>query len=51
MGDATVRDRLSGLGAEIPSDAQLTPERYAEVIREEMESSRQAVRLGNISLD
>jgi tripartite-type tricarboxylate transporter receptor subunit TctC len=51
MGDATVRERLIGLGAEIAPDAEITPARYAAVIREEMETSREAVRLGNVGLD
>lgn len=51
MTDATVRDRLVGLGAEIPPAAQITPARYAAVIREEMETNRRAVQLGNIRLE
>lgn len=51
MADATVRDRLVGLGAEIPPAAQITPARYAAVIREEMETNRRAVQLGNIRLE
>jgi len=51
MTDATVRDRLAGLGAEIPPAAQITPARYAAVIREEMETNRRAVQLGNIRLE
>ncbi len=51
MADAAVRDRLVGLGAEIPPAAQITPARYAAVIREEMETNRRAVQLGNIRLE
>ena len=50
MADATVRERLTGLGAEIPA-AGITPARYAAVIREEPETSRRAVQLGNIKLE
>ncbi len=51
MGDATIRQRLLGLGAEIPPAAQITPARYAAVIREEIETNRRAVQLGNIRLE
>ncbi|CAH0191780.1 tripartite tricarboxylate transporter substrate binding protein [Roseomonas sp. CECT 9278] len=51
MGDATIRQRLLGLGAAIPPAAQITPARYAAVIREETETNRRAVQLGNIRLE
>ena len=51
MADATVRERLVTLGAEIPAAAEITPARYAAVIREEMETNRRAVQLGNIRLE
>jgi tripartite-type tricarboxylate transporter receptor subunit TctC len=51
MADATVRERLTSLGGEIPPDAEITPARYAAVIREETETSRRAVQLGNIKLE
>ena len=51
MADATVRERLVTLGAEIPPAAEITPARYATVIREEMETNRRAVQLGNIRLE
>ena len=51
MADATVRERLETLGAEIPPAAEITPARYATVIREEMETNRRAVQLGNIRLE
>ena len=41
----------AGLGASIPPAAEITPARYTTVIREEMETSREAVRIGNIKLD
>lgn len=51
MGDAAVRERLLSLGADIPPAADITPARYAAVIREEMETNRRAVQLGNIRLE
>ena len=51
MADATLRERLVTLGAEIPPAAEITPARYAAVIREEMETNRRAVQLGNIRLE
>lgn len=51
MADATVRERLVTLGAQIPPAAEITPARYAAVIREEMETNRRAVQLGNIRLE
>jgi tripartite-type tricarboxylate transporter receptor subunit TctC len=51
MADATIRQRLESLGAEIPPAAMITPARYAEVIREETETSRRAVQIGNIRLE
>ncbi|MEO3471141.1 tripartite tricarboxylate transporter substrate binding protein [Roseomonas sp. CAU 1739] len=51
MADPAVRDRLVSLGAEIPSAAEITPARYAAVIREEMETNRRAVQFGNIRLE
>ena len=51
MHDATINQRLTGLGASIPPAAEITPARYATVIREETETSREAVRIGNIKLD
>jgi tripartite-type tricarboxylate transporter receptor subunit TctC len=49
--DATVRQRLVSLGAELAAPAEITPARYATVIREEIETSRRAVQLGNIKLE
>jgi len=51
MQDAAIRQRLETLGATIPPADQITPARYAEVIREERETSRRAVQLGNIKLE
>jgi tripartite-type tricarboxylate transporter receptor subunit TctC len=51
LGDATIRQRLTALGAEIPAAAEITPARYAAVIREEMEINGRAARLGNIRLE
>jgi tripartite-type tricarboxylate transporter receptor subunit TctC len=51
VNDPAVRARLVALGAEIPPAAQVTPANYARVIREEMETSREAVRIGNIRLE
>ncbi len=51
MQDATVRQRLESVGGEIPPADQINPARYAQVIREERETSREAVRLGNIKLE
>jgi tripartite-type tricarboxylate transporter receptor subunit TctC len=51
MADATVRQRLTELGAEIPSAADINPARYGAVIREEMETNRRAAQLGNIRLE
>jgi tripartite-type tricarboxylate transporter receptor subunit TctC len=49
LSDATVRQRLTSLGAEIP--AEITPARYGAVVREELEIYRRAVRLGNVKLE
>jgi len=51
MHDATINQRLTGLGGSIPPASEITPARYATVIREETETSREAVRIGNIKLD
>jgi tripartite-type tricarboxylate transporter receptor subunit TctC len=51
LNDATVRQRLTDLGAAIPPAAEIAPARYGAVIREEMETSRRAVQLGNIKLE
>ncbi len=51
MHDPTINQRLLGLGAEIPAADEITPANYARVIREETETSREAVRIGNIRLD
>ena len=51
LGDAVIRQRLTALGAEIPAEAEITPARYAAVIREEMEINGRAARLGNIRLE
>ena len=51
MHDATINQRLTGLGASIPPAAEITPARYTTVIREETETSREAVRIGNIKLE
>jgi tripartite-type tricarboxylate transporter receptor subunit TctC len=51
LSDATVRQRLEALGATIPPGAEITPARYAAVIREEMETNRRAVQLGGVKLE
>jgi tripartite-type tricarboxylate transporter receptor subunit TctC len=51
MADANVKQRLTELGADIPPGSEITPARYATVIREEMETNRRAVQLGNINLE
>ncbi|SFL01060.1 Bug family tripartite tricarboxylate transporter substrate binding protein [Falsiroseomonas stagni] len=51
MHDATIKQRLESLGGAIPAAEAITPANYARVIREEMETSREAVRIGNIRLD
>lgn len=51
LADSAIRQRLEGLGAEIAPAEEISPARYAAVIREEMETSRQAVQLGNIKLE
>ena len=51
MHDATTRQRLESLGGAIPAAEAITPANYARVIWEEMETSREAVRIGNIRLD
>ncbi|MGG5822441.1 Bug family tripartite tricarboxylate transporter substrate binding protein [Falsiroseomonas sp. HW251] len=51
MRDATVRQRLTELGAWIPPADQVTPANYGAVIREEMEINRRAAQLGNVKLE
>ncbi len=51
MSEATIRQRLVGLGAEVPQASQITPARYADVIRDEIETSRQAVSLPGVKLE
>jgi tripartite-type tricarboxylate transporter receptor subunit TctC len=51
MSDTTVRQRLLALGGEIPPAAEITPQRYAAVIAEEMEINRRAAQLGNVRLE
>lgn len=51
VADSDIRQRLIGLGAEIAPGAEITPARYAAVIREETETSRRAVELGGIRLE
>ncbi|MGG5887762.1 Bug family tripartite tricarboxylate transporter substrate binding protein [Falsiroseomonas sp. HC035] len=51
LSDATVRQRLTMLGAEIPPAAEITPARYGAVIRDELDIYRRAVRLGNVKLE
>ncbi len=51
MHDATVKQRLESVGAEIAAPAEITPARYGQVIREELETNRRAVQLGNIKLE
>ncbi len=51
MSDATVKARLVELGAEIPAAQDITPARYAAVIREEIEINRRAAQLGNVKLE
>ncbi|MBR0666037.1 tripartite tricarboxylate transporter substrate binding protein [Roseomonas hellenica] len=51
VADPAIRQRLGELGAEIAPAAEITPARYAAVIREETETSRRAVALGGIRLE
>ncbi|NKE43246.1 tripartite tricarboxylate transporter substrate binding protein [Roseomonas frigidaquae] len=51
LADATVRDRLTSLGAMIPPAANITPAYYGQVIRDELDIYREAVRLGNVKLE
>lgn len=51
LADATVRDRLTSLGAVIPPAANITPAHYGQVIRDELDIYREAVRLGNVKLE
>ena len=51
LSDATVRQRLTSLGAVIPPAADITPAHYGAVIRDELEIYRRAVRLGNVKLE
>ena len=51
LADPTVRQRLTELGAQIPAAGEITPARYAAVIREEIDINRRAVQLGNIKLE
>jgi tripartite-type tricarboxylate transporter receptor subunit TctC len=51
MADAAVRGRLQELGAEAFSGERISPQGYARLIQEEMETSRRAVALGGIRLE
>lgn len=51
VADPAIRQRLNELGAEIAPAAEITPTRYAAVIREETDTSRRAVELGGIRLE
>ncbi|NKC31727.1 Bug family tripartite tricarboxylate transporter substrate binding protein [Falsiroseomonas selenitidurans] len=51
LADATVAQRLGSLGAVIPPAANITPAYYGQVIRDELDIYRRAVRLGNVKLE
>jgi tripartite-type tricarboxylate transporter receptor subunit TctC len=51
MHDSTVKDRLSGLGAEIASDAQATPAALAKLVKDETEKWAAPIKASGVSVD
>jgi tripartite-type tricarboxylate transporter receptor subunit TctC len=51
MHDSTVKDRLSGLGAEIASDDRATPAYLAKLVKDETEKWAKPIKASGVTVD